>query len=91
MRKEDFDLEFALEQCEEHSLQFDEHFYNGFAKQRLKNVGLTQRQFNCVMLCHIKALHWVFDATRYSFIQRLGIAWHFLIGGKLPVNFKSEL
>lgn len=83
-RKTDFDLDFAYEQCAEHSLQFDKGFFEDFAEQRLKNVNLSQRQFNCVMLCHIKAIHRIFDASRYNFLQRLGIAIHFLFGRKLP-------
>lgn len=90
-RNVDFNLEVAKEFCAEHSLEFDEEFYNGFVKERLKNVEISQRQFNCVMLCHIKAIHNIFNPKRYTFVQKLLICFHFLRGKPLSIRMKSEL
>jgi len=78
----DYSTERLEAYCLSKGLAFDHESMTDRMPQ-IKAMGLTEEQFENMMVYHIDAVAKMFDATNFSLAQRLFIAFHFLLKRKL--------
>lgn len=84
-RATDYDLSYVKSYCNDMGLEWDEVSFIDIHSD-LKELNVTQWQFDCIFTLHINHVVKCFTPKSYTFGQRIVIAMFFLFGKSLPVR-----
>lgn len=81
-----YDYSVSKSYCRQFGLQWLGDDFVKDADAAAYAAGFTQDQVNIAMMHHLWQVRWLFDASHYSFLQRVAIAMHFLFGRSINLS-----